>query len=322
VQPISSGDYALLLGHYALPQRGEIAFSRDIRPDEHLYFYNEADQVVRVYSVGAGRFVSERCETISLNWDAGAGGRVKSLLWRVAGGADSVAARLAWCREEEIRVSVDDYVIAGTLLLPPQQGPHPAVILCHHASVQHRDYYRLFAEPFVEQGIAAFIYDKRGWGDSTGAQLTSEISELANDAVAAFRFIQEHFAIQADSVGIWGISNGAWVGPLAASRVDDAAFMIGASPAGVTPARQEQVRRANVARELGASPRAVAIINQLWEILFKFMADGEWNAELGSILEKVNDDDELQALPKYPGHAPELQPVPVRRPIEKIRAEW
>lgn len=96
-------------------------------------------------------------------------------------------------------------MLAGTLLLPLRNPPHSAVILCHHASVQQRDYYRLFAEPFVARGIAAFIYDKRGWGDSTGTQLTSEISELADDALAAFRFVQAHPAIQSNG-GVSGAS--------------------------------------------------------------------------------------------------------------------
>ena len=98
--------------------------------------------------------------------------------------------------------------------------------------------------------------------------------------------------------------------------------MIGASLAGVTSACQEQVRRANMARGLGASPRAVAMVDQLWERLFRFMADGYWNSELATILKQVNEDEELQALPKYPGHAPELQPVPPRQPIEQVGAAW
>ena len=174
---------------------------------------------------------------------------------------------------------------------------------------------------FVQRGIGAFIYDKRGSGDSTGTPLSDEIYQLADDACAVFQFLQSHPAIQADAVGIWGISNGGWVAPLAALRVGTAAFVIGASVAGVTPARQEQFRRANVGRELGASPRGLTRIERLWELLFQLFVNGHWNEELEMTLEQVYAEEELQRLPKDPNVGPTLQPLPPMYPIEQVRAE-
>ena len=156
------------------------------------------------------------------------------------------------------------------------------MIFCHLANTHLRDYYRLYAEPFVERGIAAFIYDKRGWGGSTGTQLFSQIFTLTDDATAVFRFMQKHSAVKEDQVGLWGMSNGAWVAPLAAERVGYAAFVIGAACAGVSPARQEQLRRSNVARALGASPRAVDLVSRLWHSLYKFYVEGDWNDDVKS----------------------------------------
>ncbi len=74
VQPVDSSEFRLLAGHYTLSRRGEIAFSQDTRPDEQLCFYNHDDRVVRLYPLGAARFLSERCAMISFNRPAG--GRV------------------------------------------------------------------------------------------------------------------------------------------------------------------------------------------------------------------------------------------------------
>ncbi len=319
-QPVPARAFRRLLGHYALAGGDLLAFGQDPRPDAHLYFYAEGDRVVRIYPIGGDRYVSEAGETLTFERDADGAGL--ALRRAGAGGAPTRAPRRDWCREADVTVPVADYTLTGTLLLPAGAPPYPAVVLCHHADTPVRDYYRLFAEPFVAQGIAAFIYDKRGSGESTGTPLWSEIAALTADAEAVFRAVQAHPGIRAEAVGLWGISNGAWVAPRVAAAVGDAAFVIGASVAGVTPARQEQVRRGNVVRELGASARAAALVDRLWSHLFAFTTGGAWTPELEAALEAVNADAELQALPKYPGHAPGLQPVPPRVPIAEVRAQW
>ena len=319
VYDLQARGYQRSLGHYRLATGRTIRLNRDSRPQESLYFYESGDRVVRLYLIDDGTFLSERLETLTLGLSAE--GAVSSMRLREYSGTESRIERIEWCREEQVRISVNDYELAGTLILPPGEGKHPLVILCHLADTHERDYYRLFAEPFVERGIAAFIYDKRGSGESTGEALFSQIYPLADDATAAFQFLQQHPAILSDRIGMWGISNGAWVAVLTASRVGDTAFVIGVSGSGVSPARQEQLRRTNVARSLGASPRAVGLIERFWEVLFKFYVDGRWSEELGSLLQQVYDDEELQRLPKHPDHAPDLQPVPPSRPIEAIRTE-
>jgi pimeloyl-ACP methyl ester carboxylesterase len=73
---------------------------------------------------------------------------------------------------------------------------------------------------------------------------------------------------------------------------------------------------------LGASPRAAALIDQLWGRLFKFYVEGEWSVELEQLLRQVYEDEELQRLPKHPDHGPGLQPVPPTRPIEQLKGEY
>ena len=57
--------------------------------------------------------------------------------------------------------------------------------------------------------------------------------------MAAARFLQARTDIAADQIGFWGLSQGAWIAPLAASRFPDAAFAIALSGGGLSPAEQE-----------------------------------------------------------------------------------
>lgn len=310
---LTPGDYAFFAGHYSLAPDHEFSLGWHELSNGPAYYYVDAEEVVRLYPIGLSGFLSERLDTLAFD--------PASISIQAYDGTTADADRLDWCREEDIVIPIEDYQLAGTLLLPPTEGPHPLVILCHLADTHRRDYYRLYADHFVQNGIAAFIYDKRGSGESTGTTLFSEVFELTDDATAVYHFLQKYASIKPDQIGLWGISNGAWVAPLTAERVGDAAFVIAASCSGVPPARQEQLRRANVARDLGASPRAVDLISRFWHSYFQFSTGGEWTDELESLLNQVYTDEELQNLPKHPDHAPGLQPVPPYRPIEQIRAK-
>lgn len=310
---LAPGEYKPLIGHYRLDPDHEFSLSWSDLPGGPAYFYNTEDEVVRLYPTGPSTFYSDRLDTLAF---APSFVSIES-----CDGTTGIAERVHWCREEQISITVEDYQLAGTLMLPPTEGSHPLVILCHLANTHQRDYYRLYADWFVRNGIAAFIYDKRGNAESTGTRLFSEVFPLADDATAIYRYMQKHPSINPDRIGLWGISNGAWVAPLAAERAGDAAFVIAAACSGVSPARQEQLRRANVARDLGASPRAVDLLLRFWHAMFRFNTGGEWNAELESLIEQVDSDEELQALPRHPDHALGLQPVPPIRPIDQIRAK-
>ncbi|MCW5851309.1 MAG: alpha/beta fold hydrolase [Anaerolineae bacterium] len=312
-------DYRPLMGHYRLASDQHILVSQDDRGDVVYHFYIQGDQVIRLHPLSPTRFLSARADGLTFTPDGQ--DRGLSLTMEGPDGATSQAEQVEPYIEQRVSIPRGDYALAGSLLVPSGPGPHPAVIFCHHASVHQRDYYRLFADAFVRRGIAAFIYDKRGRGESTGEPLFSEIFQLADDAEAVFRFVQAQPTIRSDRVGFWGISNGAWVAPLAASRVGQASFVIGASVAGVTPARQEQIRRVNVARDLGASPRALTLLDRFWPRMFQFYIDGSWDDNLETLLRAVYEDKELQALPKHPGLADGLQSVPPRVPLEQIRAE-
>lgn len=275
-------------------------------------YYREGDSLVRLYPVGEERYWSEGCELFTF-----AGG---ALTVRTANGQQFMGSRVILYAEETLEVTLDaGYKLTGSLLTPPQLGPHPLVILVHGAGPGLRDDYRVVADLFARQGLAVFFYDKRGWGESTGEQLWSDIVKLADDAEAVIRQLRRHPQVDAKRVGVWGFSNGGWVAPLAASRFNDIAFVISFSGSGVSPARQEQYRRCWVAQEtLGASPAQVALLWRFWEQVMHYLITGEWTAAVAQVIAEVENDAGLQALPKHEGYPDFLQPVP---PV-RTQAEW
>ncbi len=124
--------------------------------------------------------------------------------------------------------------LAGSLLLPTSESPLPAVVFVHGAGRQNREPYREVSEFFARQGMAALIYDKRGAGQSGGVYESHRPYEnLVNDALSAVAFLKQRREIAESQIGIWGLSQGAYIGAAAASQSEDIRFIItvGASAA-------------------------------------------------------------------------------------------
>ncbi len=43
------------------------------------------------------------------------------------------------------------------VIMPNAEGPHPVAIQVHGAAVGQRDFNRLFAQPFLDAGVAVYI---------------------------------------------------------------------------------------------------------------------------------------------------------------------
>jgi pimeloyl-ACP methyl ester carboxylesterase len=131
------------------------------------------------------------------------------------------------CDLRDVTIRSQGVVLAGLVLLPPNRGPHPAAVILHDAGPRTRDTpsYRVYGELYCRNGIAAVMYDKRGAGESKGAFDTVSFQDLATDAVAAFRFMQTQPGIDSGRVGFVGFSQGGYIGPWAASQLEDVAFI-------------------------------------------------------------------------------------------------
>ena len=155
--------------------------------------------------------------------------------------------------QEEVRFHNGGVTLAGTLLIPPTKGRHPAVILIHGSSTPSRNDFRFYGDLFARRGIAALIYDKRDVGGDLGGASRVDMRDLAGDALAAVELLKTRNDINPRQIGLWGHSQGGWVAPIAAAQSKDVAFVISFSGPGVTYAELNKYADAMRLRALGFS---------------------------------------------------------------------
>jgi pimeloyl-ACP methyl ester carboxylesterase len=143
---------------------------------------------------------------------------------------------------EELQFHSGHFKIAGDLHIPDPGKKHPAVIFVHGDGPARRSPSRApnrIMRNFLDIGIACFLYDKPGYGESTGkftgGKLFEERASILLDAVSA---LKEHPAINPRQIGLWGISQAGWVMPKAIASTEDIAFMIAVSCAGTDGVEQ------------------------------------------------------------------------------------
>lgn len=152
--------------------------------------------------------------------------------------APAVPVPVAQIRKTELVVRTGDGLgLAATLRIPVTSTPAPpAMVLVHGGGPGRREDYRTLAETFASVGIATLTYDKR----TVGYSLTERsYAQLADDAVAAAELLRAQRGIDPRKVGMWGLSEGGWVAPLAASRAPRTAFLVVVGANGLAPLRQQ-----------------------------------------------------------------------------------
>lgn len=129
---------------------------------------------------------------------------------------------------EDRRFSSGDTELSGTLYLPQGRKPVAAIVVTHSASSPLRDasLYDHLKAMLPPLGIAVFVYDRRGSGQSGAKTAGGDFTLLADDAIAAVKSLKADPRIDPQRIGTWGLSQGGWISPLAASRSRDIAFVI------------------------------------------------------------------------------------------------
>ncbi len=146
----------------------------------------------------------------------------------------------------------------GTVVAPAGGGGRaPGIVMVHGSGEHERDDYRAEAEAFAKAGIATLIYDKRTEGYSF---FERDYSVLADDALAAVQALRSHPGVDPGRVGVWGLSEGGWVAPLAASKSDDVAFVITVGANGISPDRQQAWALENYLRHGAVSGSLVGMV--------------------------------------------------------------
>ncbi|MEU8923524.1 prolyl oligopeptidase family serine peptidase [Kitasatospora sp. NPDC048545] len=130
-------------------------------------------------------------------------------------------------------------VLHGLVLAPPTAAAGtrgPGLVMIPGAGPGPLGDLRPAAEAYARRGITTLVFDKRTDGYSMTHR---DYGQLADDALAAVRLLRSRPEVEPDRVGLWGLSEGAWVVSLAATRSDDVAYLVTVGAAGLTPGRQQ-----------------------------------------------------------------------------------
>lgn len=229
----------------------------ELKRDQHIYirtwdelgenqltFFDDSGRVGPLYPLsetsffaGSGLWIPlpTRAQVIFRKDQAG---RIEGLTWTEKDQQPKFAKKVLPYEEEDVTFRNGSIELSGSLLIPAKKGSHPSVVLVHGSGPATRDFFGPISYIFARHGIAVLSYDKRGIGKSEGHWLEQSFEDLTADVLAGLSFLKNRKEIDPKKIGLWGISQGGWIVPLAASQSKDVAFAMILSAAAVTPAEQ------------------------------------------------------------------------------------
>jgi uncharacterized protein len=199
--------------------RVRVTSARFVAP--HLHFVIADPEAPLVFE-GSVRGDSLIGELASAGFPSGPGPAPSLALHRAP------AAR-ASMRTREVSIAGRGVQLAGTVFLPAGTGKHPGVVLLQGSTLNTRDHYLYYAERFARAGFVVLAFDKRGSGASSGVLRTASYDDLVADAASTIHFVASQPEVDATRVGVWGLSQGAFLAPRIA-ETSRAAFIVAISP--------------------------------------------------------------------------------------------
>lgn len=197
-------------------------------------------------------------------------------------------------RREAVQISNGDVHLAGTLFLPRGEGPFPLVVFVHGAGPELGLESHQMADGVAREGLAALAWDKRGSGASRGGSPHDSFEKLASDVAAWVTAMRDRSDIASDRVAIWGWSEGAWTGPLAATRLGDVAALVLISP-GVRVEDTLIYEKEWIMRAAGIAEEEIALAAELRRRINQHYRTGEGRSELLAEFDDVSDQDWFRA---------------------------
>lgn len=194
--------------------------------------------------------------------------------------------------------------IAGTLTIPPGNGPHPAVLLITGSGQQDRDESLLGHKPFLvladaltRRGIAVLRVDDRGIGKSTGDFVNSTSFDFAEDVLAGVGFLKTRKEVDSKRIGLIGHSEGGIIAPIVATKTNDVAFIVLLAGTGLTGEEILYLQGRLIAQAAGAKKdeldRSEAIQRKLFALIKAEKPSTELVAKLKTLymkeLEQLSD---------------------------------
>lgn len=165
--------------------------------------------------------------------------------------------------------------LAGTLTMPKEGGPFPAVVLVTGSGPQDRDETLLGHKPFLvladhltRKGIAVLRFDDRGVGKSKGDFSKANSADFATDAFAAMEFLASRKEIDSKRIGLAGHSEGGLIAPMvAAEHPEKTAFIVMLAGTGAKGDAIIERQTQAIAKAAGATPEQLAVSARLQKLL-------------------------------------------------------
>lgn len=303
-------------GEYRLESGGWITVTRSGVTDElakPMFIDWESGRNGLLAAAGTDRLVSPPPAAPDASWQTelvfrrDAAGRLSGLTIGEKGEKPRNAELLVPWKESRVTFASGEIVLAGTLLRPAGRGPFPAVVLVHGSGPGTRLQLAPMASFFARLGMAVLAYDKRGCGASGGDWKQVDLEALAADASAGVKWLRGRKEIDSKRVGLWGISQGGWVTPLAAAMDPTVAFVINSSGPGTSLRRQDLYMMANVLKAHGMGEEEIALAVETFSTLYDF-ARGKAAAEsLDELSAKMRQNPALKEIALPP--ASEITPA-------------
>lgn len=174
--------------------------------------------------------------------------------------------------------------LAGTLTIPKDKGPFPAVVLITGSGCQNRDEevaghkpFLVLADYLTRKGIAVMRYDDRGVGKSEGDFVSATTFDFADDALAAVAYLKTRKEINPKQIGLIGHSEGGLVASIVAAQSQDIAFIVMMAGTGVNGEQVIYRQSELIAKAHGASDEAIAKNRAVQERIFAIVKSEQDN---------------------------------------------
>ncbi len=164
---------------------------------------------------------------------------------------------------ENVTFTNGDMTLAGTLTVPNTGSRFPAVVFVHGTGLLDRDEnisghkpFLLMADALSRNGFVVLRYDKRGAGEShTNGPINVETALMADDAMAAVRYLAARPEVDASKVGILGHSEGGIIAFMnAANYPDEIAYIVSMAGVGVSGLELSKNQSRMISYTMGVEP--------------------------------------------------------------------
>ncbi|MFC2117612.1 serine aminopeptidase domain-containing protein [Bacteroidota bacterium] len=161
--------------------------------------------------------------------------------------------------------------INGWLYLPEKEGKYPLVVLTNGGgddSAPIKSLSDFIAPVFAHCGIAAFVHDKRGTGESEGIFTETSFEDYINDAGNCAIFLSKDPRIDTEKIGVMGGSEGGRTAVIAASRFPVFSFVVSLVGPMLDMIEDRLYAQMNALRGRGVSDSVIEEIKPLWKQSF------------------------------------------------------